>query len=577
MFLEFSPHFLFIHSLLLLPDTHLFCTVPLFLFSTFSLTIASLFPGQVVLDPLDKEELETIFANQVNPDWMSPDGNRTKVVFRSGTPLRATDLNRCSATAARSIIILSDYGQEPDLADADILRVLLTLQTLDGGKLNGHVVCEVRDVDNEPLVALVGGDVCETVVSHDIIGRLMLMAARQPGIARVYDSILGFDDDEFYTEDWDEILGKSWEEVILKFPMAIPIGFCTEEGHVELNPKKNHIMSKGESLIVIAEDDDTYEPQPTQAVHVDILPEPVDLIGDPEKILFCGWRRDVRDMLLLLDTMVAPGSELHMFNEKENGPGERTQLLLEDGFDVKELKNLKLVHWAGNSAVKRHDEILPLDEYSTVMILADQSRENDMMHSDSHSLSSLLLIRDLQEKKEADKKLRYIQSGGEGAAKVEGAEDVTDVEDEDASHCAVVCEILDSRTQETISKNEKVSLSSDFVQSNQMVSQILAMVSEDRNVKSILGQLLGSAGASVKVTSSDYLCTEDEELCYWQLQKRCIAMDKTLLGYQGHVNNEETVINPKDKEVPRFWGGVGKDRNISTQFCCGLLGLWVVD
>ena len=32
------------------------------------------------------------------------------------------------------------------------------------------------------------------------------------------------------------------------------------------------------------------------------------------------------------------------------------------------------------------------------MILADQSYENDMMHSDSHSLSSLLLIRDIQEK-----------------------------------------------------------------------------------------------------------------------------------------------------------------------------------
>ena len=56
-------------------------------------------------------------------------------------------------------------------------------------------------MDNEPLVALVGVT-SETVVSHDIIGRLMLMAARQPGIARVYNSILGFDEDEFYTEDW---------------------------------------------------------------------------------------------------------------------------------------------------------------------------------------------------------------------------------------------------------------------------------------------------------------------------------------------------------------------------------------
>ena len=499
----------------------------------------------VVLDPLDKEELETIFENQVNAEDMAPDGNHTKVVFRSGSPLRATDLKRVSATKARSIVILSDYGQEPDLADADILRVLLTLQTLDGGKLSGHVVCEVRDVDNEPLVALVGGEICETVVSHDIIGRLMLMAARQPGIARVYNSILGFDGDEFYTESWDEIVGKTWEEVILMFPMAIPIGFAREDGSVELNPMKDYKMNPGEDLIVIAEDDDTYEPQDIAEVDVSIIPEPIPVIGDPEKIMFCGWRRDVRDMMLLLDTMVAPGSELHMFNEKENGDGERTALLLDDGFDVNELTNMSLVHWCGNSAVKRHLKPVPLDEYSTVMILADQSRENDMMHSDSHSLSSLLLIRDFQEKKVLEKKLQFIARGGHKR------------DEEETTNCAVVCEILDSRTQETISRNEKVSLSSDFVQSNQMVSQILAMVSEDRNVKTILGQMLGAGGASVKVTGSAYLCEPHEHLSYWQLQKRCIAMDKTLLGYQGHIGNEETVINPKDKEVPKYWDGIG--------------------
>ena len=82
----------------------------------------------VVLDKQEKEELESIFENQVSAEAMAPDGNQTKVVFRSGTPLRATDLMRVSALKARSIVILSDYGQEPDLADADILRVLLTLQ-----------------------------------------------------------------------------------------------------------------------------------------------------------------------------------------------------------------------------------------------------------------------------------------------------------------------------------------------------------------------------------------------------------------------------------------------------------------
>lgn len=44
---------------------------------------------------------------------------------------------------------------------------------------------ELSDLDNEVLVKLVGGDLVETVVAHDVIGRLMIQCARQPGLARV--------------------------------------------------------------------------------------------------------------------------------------------------------------------------------------------------------------------------------------------------------------------------------------------------------------------------------------------------------------------------------------------------------
>ena len=506
----------------------------------------------VVLDPLDKEELEQIYRNQVRAEDMAPDGNVTKVVFRSGSPLRSTDLMRVSATKARAIIILSDYNQDPDLADADILRVVLTLQTLDNGNLDGHVVCEVRDVDNEPLVALVGGDMVETVVSHDIIGALMLMAARQPGIARVFDSLLGFDGDEFYTEEWPELYGLEFQDAIMRFPNAVPIGFATEDGRVELNPDKSHIMNIGEEIIVIAEDDDTYKPEIPLSIQVSTTIEPIIPPGEPEKILFCGWRRDIRDMMLHLDSMLAPGSELHMLNEKPADDEKRRQLLLDDGFNPDELQNMSLVHWYGNSAVKRHLEEVPLDEYSVVMILADESRENDMMHSDSHSLSSLLLIRDLQEVKRAKKRKKLMGGSSKFADRLQKWTKAKELK------CAVVCEILDSRTQETISGNEKVALSSDFVQSNKMISQILAMVSEDRNVKHILSQLLGPHGANVMVRSSRMFCQAHEELSFMQLQKRALRLDKILLGYQGHIGNEETVVNPKDKYTIKSWDNIGK-------------------
>jgi hypothetical protein len=70
-------------------------------------------------------------------------------------------------------------------SDAKALRIVLSLSGVPGG-LRGHVVVEMGDIDNENLVKLVGGsDKVETVVAHDVIGRLMIQCARQPGLAQV--------------------------------------------------------------------------------------------------------------------------------------------------------------------------------------------------------------------------------------------------------------------------------------------------------------------------------------------------------------------------------------------------------
>lgn len=40
----------------------------------------------------------------------------------------------------------------------------------------------------------------------------------------------------------------------------------------------------------------------------------VSKASEPETLLFCGWRRDLRDMILLLDSMVPPNTELHILS-----------------------------------------------------------------------------------------------------------------------------------------------------------------------------------------------------------------------------------------------------------------------
>ena len=107
---------------------------------------------------------------------------------------------------------------------------------------------------------MVGGDVIETVTSHDVLGRLILMSAREPGLASVYSTVLGFDGDEFYAQAWPAIDGLSYGEVAFRFPNAIPIGVRTPTDELVLNPDCARVFAPGDELIVLAEDNDTYKP-----------------------------------------------------------------------------------------------------------------------------------------------------------------------------------------------------------------------------------------------------------------------------------------------------------------------------
>ena len=148
----------------------------------------------------------------------------------------------------------------------------------------------------------------------------------------------------------------------------------------------------------------------------------------------------------VLEAFLAPGSELWMFNEVPEK--ERERKLIDGGLDSSGLEKIKLVHREGNAVVRRHLESLPLETFDSVscyilspfpvgltskylkflyltpafivvffclflslnpiidqlitnskgqiLILADESLEDSVVHSDSRSLATLLLIRDIQ-------------------------------------------------------------------------------------------------------------------------------------------------------------------------------------
>ncbi|XP_021285657.1 ion channel DMI1-like [Herrania umbratica] len=490
----------------------------------------------VVLAERDKEEMEMDIA-KLEFDFMG-----TSVICRSGSPLISADLKKVSVSKARAIIVLAS-DENADQSDARALRVVLTLTGIREG-LRGHVVVEMSDLDNEPLVKLVGGDLIETVVAHDVIGRLMIQCALQPGLALIWEDILGFENDEFYIKRWPQLDGMQFEDVLISFPDAIPCGVkvAADGGKIILNPDDNYVLKEGDEVLVIAEDDDTYAPAPIPEVRRVDFPKVPELPKYPEKILFCGWRRDIDDMIMVLEAFLAPGSELWMFNEVPEK--ERERKLIDGGLDISGLANIKLVHHEGNAVIRRHLESLPLETFDSILILADESLEDSVVHSDSRSLATLLLIRDIQSKRLPYKDTKPTSLRLAGFSHSSWILEMQQASDKSI----IISEILDSRTRNLVS----VSRISDYVLSNELVSMALAMVAEDKQINRVLEELFAEEGNEMCIKPAEFYLFDQEELCFYDIMIRGRQRQEIVIGYR-LANNEPAIINPPKKSESRKW------------------------
>ncbi|XXG89396.1 hypothetical protein AAC387_Pa12g1403 [Persea americana] len=509
----------------------------------------------VVMAERDKEEMELDIAK------MEFDFKGTSVICRSGSPLILADLKKVSVSKARAVIVLAEDGNA-DQSDARALRTVLSLTGVKEG-LRGHIVVELSDLDNEVLVKLVGGDLVETVVAHDVIGRLMIQCARQPGLAQIWEDILGFENCEFYIQRWPQLDGMPFEDVLISFPDAIPCGIkvAASGGKIILNPDDSYILQEGDEVLVIAEDDDSYFPTALpmvkEASFIDIArptrkPQKIllcgwrrdidDMIVSPERILFCGWRRDMEDMIMVLDAFLAPGSELWMFNDVPEK--EREKKLIEGGLDISRLENISLVNREGNAVIRRHLESLPLESFDSILILADESVEDSAIQADSRSLATLLLIRDIQAKRLPYREAMITHnhrgsiSQGSWMGEMQQASDKS----------VIISEILDPRTKNLLS----MSKISDYVLSNELVSMALAMVAEDRQINDVLEELFAEEGNELHIRLADLYLRENEELSFYEIILRARQRKEIVIGYR-LASAERAVINPPAKNEQRKW------------------------
>lgn len=330
------------------------------------------------------------------------------------------------------------------------------------------------------------------------------------------------------------------------FEDAIPCGvYNPTTGRHQLNPPDSHVMAAEDQLLVIAEDDDSYAPLPRPvAVRTGPMPS-VRVSRHAEKVLFCGWRRDMDDLVVALDEFVRPGSELWIFCDVS--VQEREQRFSEGGLDpVRGLRNLTLKHEIGDTVSRRDLEQLPLESFDSILILASAPAAGEEQESsaamDSRSLATLLLIRDIQTKRmearaqgQEGGAVAVAQGPGPGPPRPAGSfsplsppqnKPLDRASDPASLRCEIISEVLDTRTRNLIAETKVC----DYVLSNELISMALSMVSEDATINMVLKELFTAEGNELYLRPAFFYVHPDEDLSFFEVMVRARQRQEVCIG-----------------------------------------------
>jgi hypothetical protein len=388
----------------------------------------------------------------------------------------------------------------------------------------------MQDEKNTRVLPLVGAN---------LIGRLMVQCAVEPGLARVFDHLLAFEYNEFYFSNWDSQLANSkFANACFSFEGAVCIGILTGQAQpvgdtgkmsrIFLNPPGDTIIERGDDLIFIAEDNDTYTcAEKKFLTPCGPCPDVQEAVKQPTRTLCIGWRRDMHEMVFEVDKWAAPNSHLSILapgpDHDPAGPDvdERVGELENADCTPGKLENIVLQHEVGNPLLR--DELMKakIHQFHAVLILTPEQEDKEGISCDSRSLVTMLLCRDIQKKADT--------------ATVLGREPV------------LIAEILDPRTGDLVN----IAACNDFMVSNRMISEALGQMSQEKSIHPLVEELFNPEGNEMHIKPIKLYAAPGEQLSFWELLARGRTRCEVVIGFYCACFGGELVINPTGDPVQK--------------------------
>tara|TARA_B100001059_G_scaffold236521_1_gene287510 strand:- start:292 stop:2187 length:1896 start_codon:yes stop_codon:yes gene_type:complete len=431
----------------------------------------------VILAEKDKVEMEDYLRDHI------ADMKTTEIICRSGDPCDLADLAIVRPERARSAILMAGASEDGDALVFKRAMALMRIAERTGTSF--PVVAEVMQTDNHDAIASLGN--IQIVQPAELVTRVLLQGARQPGLSIVYEELLSFKGCEVYFHSHPDLAGRTFGEIVMSFTKAAALGIRTHDGTTRLNPPTDIVFNDNDELIVVAEDDSAIglpvSPMSFDSKHIN--PEPTGQTSSEGHVII-GWHRWANILLKELDAQLMPGSIVEVLYDPKYSKGPSQE-------DLSSFTNITVSVSTGNTTRRRTLESLDLTNISEIMLLSYRDELNPQS-ADSNTLLTLVHLRTIVQ---------------------------------DCTHkIGIATELLDAQNRELADRGHE----DDFIASEELVSDLMVQLSENPMLNNVFSELLTAEGAEFYLKHALNYVAEDAQVPYGAIVQSGLQRGELVIG-----------------------------------------------
>lgn len=433
----------------------------------------------------------------------------SRIVLRSGSTHSLEELRRVGLSRAASVICLAHEHEDRNGRETDI-ETIKTLMLLSGydrwDDERPRMVAEITQKRNVDVATIAASRTIPLVSSSEIISKVIVQCARQPGISAVYSEIFSHGGNKTLMFRCPEAANKRFGDVSHWFPDAVPIGVAWggQEGNrmmAALNPEPDYEIAGDESLVLAAKHANPAfaagQEVPAFAFRGDARKHTPRL----ERLLILGWNENIDEILTEFDGHSSTDAVVTILaNHEEQFAHEYLDAAVAKGF-----RNIRIDYRRGSAINRAALRSLDPSAYDCVITLADESHGEE--DPDARTIMTLLLLTDLGR----NDRLPH-----------------------------VVAEIYDGENEPLLAGTA----ARDVIVSPRMVSLQLAQISRDPVLGAIYREILSAGGMEVRLQPAGRYVQPGEQCTFREIVAASQRFSEVALGIRSAGDAAALHLNP---------------------------------